>query len=157
MLKGHGSKESIHGSTSPVGVSIHPIAPQRPSRRGSRERSAPNANRRLFSEGENGRCCRPWTGSLGLPSAAYGTTGASRCCTSRQTPSFDGSAKRFRRLWARLSKPQRRRRGRPRTGAELRRLIEHMVAANPLWRAPRIHGELKILGIAISERTVSRL
>ena len=32
-----------------------------------------------------------------------------------------------------------------------------MVAANPLWRAPRIHGELEMLGIAISERTVSRL
>ena len=30
-------------------------------------------------------------------------------------------------------------------------------AANPLWRAPRIHGELKMLGTAISERTVSRL
>ena len=32
-----------------------------------------------------------------------------------------------------------------------------MAAANPLWRAPRIHGELKMLGIAISERTVSRV
>jgi transposase InsO family protein len=32
-----------------------------------------------------------------------------------------------------------------------------MVVANPLWRAPRIHGELKMLGIAISERTVSRI
>ena len=32
-----------------------------------------------------------------------------------------------------------------------------MAAANPLWRAPRIHGELKMLGIEISERTVSRL
>jgi transposase InsO family protein len=32
-----------------------------------------------------------------------------------------------------------------------------MVAANPLWRAPRVHGELKMLGIALSERTVSRL
>src|SRR5215469_6454665 len=64
---------------------------------------------------------------------------------------------RFRRFWARLSQPQRRRRGRPRTAAELRRLIAQMVAANPLWRAPRIHGELKMLGIAISERTVSRL
>lgn len=29
--------------------------------------------------------------------------------------------------------------------------------ANPLWRAPRIHGELKMLGILISERTVSRI
>ena len=64
---------------------------------------------------------------------------------------------RFRRFWARLSKPQRRRRGRPRTAAELRRLIAQMAAANPLWRAPRIHGELKMLGIALSERTVSRL
>jgi transposase InsO family protein len=32
-----------------------------------------------------------------------------------------------------------------------------MAAANPLWGAPRIHGELRTLGIAISERTVSRL
>jgi hypothetical protein len=32
-----------------------------------------------------------------------------------------------------------------------------MAAANPLWRAPRIHGELKMLGIEISERTISRL
>jgi hypothetical protein len=32
-----------------------------------------------------------------------------------------------------------------------------MVVANPLWRAPRIHGERKMLGIALSERTVSRI
>ena len=32
-----------------------------------------------------------------------------------------------------------------------------MAAANPLWGAPRIHGELLKLGIAISERTVSPL
>ncbi len=41
--------------------------------------------------------------------------------------------------------------------AEICRLIERMAAANPLWRAPRIHGELKMLGIPISERTVSRM
>jgi putative transposase len=64
---------------------------------------------------------------------------------------------RFRRFWARLSKPQRQRRGRPGTAAELRRLIEQMAAANPLWRAPRIHGELKMLAITLSERTVSRI
>jgi hypothetical protein len=46
--------------------------------------------------------------------------------------------------------PQRRLRGRPGTAAGLRRLIEQMASANPLWRAPRIHGELKMLGIAIS-------
>jgi hypothetical protein len=64
---------------------------------------------------------------------------------------------RFRRFWARLSKPQRRPQGRPATASEIRRLIERMVSANPLWRAPRIHGELKMLGIPISERTVSRV
>ena len=64
---------------------------------------------------------------------------------------------RFRRFWARLSRPDGRRRGRPSTASELRRLIQRMVVANPLWRAPRIHGELKMLGIAISERTVSRI
>jgi putative transposase len=64
---------------------------------------------------------------------------------------------RFRRFWTRLSKPHRRRAGRPATSAEMRRLIERMVAVNPLWRAPRIHDELKMLGIAISERTVSRI
>jgi len=64
---------------------------------------------------------------------------------------------RFRRFWGRLSQPQRRRRGRPTTAAEIRRLIEQMAAANPLWRAPRIHGELKMLGIAVSARNVSRI
>jgi transposase InsO family protein len=64
---------------------------------------------------------------------------------------------RFRRFWARLSKRNQRPRGRPATAGEIRRLIDGMAAANPLWRAPRIHGELKMLGIEISERTVSRL
>jgi hypothetical protein len=41
--------------------------------------------------------------------------------------------------------------------AELRALIMRMAAANPLWGAPRIHGELQKLGISIAERTVSRL
>jgi hypothetical protein len=63
---------------------------------------------------------------------------------------------RFRRFWARRSKVNQRDRGRPAT-AEIRRLIERMVAAKPLWGAPRIHGELKMLGIEISERTVSRI
>ena len=64
---------------------------------------------------------------------------------------------RFRKFWARLSRVDHRRRGRPATTVEIRRLIERMVAANPLWRAPRIHGELKMLGIPLSERTVSRV
>jgi len=31
-----------------------------------------------------------------------------------------------------------------------------MVRANPTWGAPRIHGELLLLGFAVSERTISR-
>jgi hypothetical protein len=41
--------------------------------------------------------------------------------------------------------------------AEIRRLILQMATANPLWRAPRIHGELKMLGIKVLEHTVSRI
>jgi len=47
--------------------------------------------------------------------------------------------------------------GRPRVNGDLRRLIGEMAEANPLWGAPRIHGELAKLGLAVSERTVSRL
>jgi transposase InsO family protein len=47
--------------------------------------------------------------------------------------------------------------GRPRIDAELRRLVREMADANPLWGAPRIHGELLKLGFNVSERTVSRL
>ena len=36
-------------------------------------------------------------------------------------------------------------------------LVRQMAQANPLWGAPRIHGELLKLGIGISERQVSRL
>jgi putative transposase len=64
---------------------------------------------------------------------------------------------RFRRFWARLSRPKSDRRGRPAVAAEVRRLIRQVAIANPLWRAPRIHGELKMLGVTISERTVSRI
>jgi transposase InsO family protein len=39
---------------------------------------------------------------------------------------------------------------------ELRQLIFRMVVENPTWEAPRIHGELKMLGFDISERTVLR-
>src|SRR5215471_15641726 len=63
---------------------------------------------------------------------------------------------RYRRFWARLSKPPRRP-GRPTIAGDIRQLIEQMVAANPVWRALRVHGELKMLSIVISERTVSRI
>jgi transposase InsO family protein len=62
--------------------------------------------------------------------------------------------RRFREYWTRLS---RRPAGRPPVNAEIKALIARMAAANPLWGAPRIHGELLKLGINVAERTVSRL
>jgi len=50
-----------------------------------------------------------------------------------------------------------RRLGRPPVRLEIRTLIRTLAQANPLWRAPRIHGELQKLGIEVSERTVSRV
>jgi putative transposase len=35
-------------------------------------------------------------------------------------------------------------------------LIRRMKRENPMWGAPRIHGELVLLGFEISEPTVSR-
>ncbi|MGB7847729.1 MAG: integrase core domain-containing protein [Candidatus Acidiferrum sp.] len=35
-------------------------------------------------------------------------------------------------------------------------MIFRMVAENPTWGAPRIHGELRMLGFELSERTISR-
>ena len=64
---------------------------------------------------------------------------------------------RFRKFWAHISRRKTAGRGRPPVAAEIRRLILDMATANPLWRAPRIHGELKMLGIVVSERTVSRI
>src|SRR5271154_6510417 len=49
----------------------------------------------------------------------------------------------------------RSRSGRPSVNREVRRLIREMSGANPLWGAPRIHGELLKLGIEISQATVA--
>jgi putative transposase len=64
--------------------------------------------------------------------------------------------KRFGRYWAQLSNRSART-GRPPVSSQIRTLIRTLAQANPLWRAPRIHGELKELGIEVSERTVSRI
>jgi hypothetical protein len=45
----------------------------------------------------------------------------------------------------------RRRGGRPTVPQEIRKLIREMSIANPLWGAPRIHGELLKLGIDIGQ------
>jgi len=54
----------------------------------------------------------------------------------------------FRRYWKWLSRHQSAA-GRRSVGKELRQLIFRMVAENSTWGAPRIHGELKMLGLDI--------
>ena len=49
-----------------------------------------------------------------------------------------------------------RRGGRPRIDREIRDLIGRMSKENPLWGAPRIHGELLMLGIEVAQSTVVR-
>jgi transposase InsO family protein len=46
--------------------------------------------------------------------------------------------------------------GRPKVSGELRALIGEMSRANPLWGAPRIHGELLKLGFEVAQSTVAR-
>jgi hypothetical protein len=59
----------------------------------------------------------------------------------------------FRLFWRWKS---RRRGGRPRIPPEIRKLIRDMSLANPLWGAPRIHGELLKLGIDVGQTSVAK-
>jgi transposase InsO family protein len=59
----------------------------------------------------------------------------------------------FRTYWRWKS---RSRPGRPKVRRELRELIRRMSQENPLWGAPRIHGELLKLGFEVAESTVSK-
>src|SRR3984893_19327238 len=59
----------------------------------------------------------------------------------------------FRRYWHWKS---RRRGGRPQVQTELRVLIRQMSVENPLWGAPRIHGELLKLGFEVAQSSVAK-
>jgi putative transposase len=58
------------------------------------------------------------------------------------------------RLWWRWK--SRRRTGRPSVPADVRSLIRTMSQANPLWGAPRIHGELLKLGFDVCQASVAK-
>ena len=59
----------------------------------------------------------------------------------------------FRLFWRWKS---RRRLGRPAVPAEIRQVVREMSIANPLWGAPRIHGELLKLGIDVGQTSVAK-
>jgi transposase InsO family protein len=59
----------------------------------------------------------------------------------------------FRCYWRWKSRPLG---GRPQIDTELRGLIQRMSVENPLWGAPRIHGELLKLGFEIAQSSVAK-
>jgi hypothetical protein len=60
----------------------------------------------------------------------------------------------FRLFWRWKS---RRRAGRPALAADIRILVRRISRENPLWGAPRIHGELLKFGIDVAQSTVSQV
>src|SRR5260370_13936443 len=56
----------------------------------------------------------------------------------------------FRAYWRWKSRP---RGGRPKTPLEIRQLIREISLANPLWGAPRMHGDLRKLRIEAAQPT----
>jgi transposase InsO family protein len=60
----------------------------------------------------------------------------------------------FKLVWT--WKSRRNGPGRPSVSPEVRALIRRMSTANPMWGAPRIHGELQKLGLKISQAAVSK-
>ncbi len=60
----------------------------------------------------------------------------------------------FRAFWRWRSRP--RQPGRSKIDPKLHNLIRRMVRENPTWGAPRIHAELRLLGLEVAERTISR-
>src|SRR6201981_3766720 len=59
----------------------------------------------------------------------------------------------FRRYWRWKSRAHG---GRPQIDADLRALIRRMSVDNPLWGAPRIHGELLKLGFEVSQSSIAK-
>jgi transposase InsO family protein len=59
----------------------------------------------------------------------------------------------FRHYWRWKSRPLG---GRPQIGTELRALIRLISIENPLWGAPRIHGELLKLGFDVAQSSVAK-
>ncbi len=59
----------------------------------------------------------------------------------------------FRRYWRWKSRSLG---GRPQVDAELRELIRRISLDNPLWGAPRVHGELLKLGFEVAQSSVAK-
>ena len=78
----------------------------------------------------------------------------SRLCLVQPSTVLQWHRAGFRLFWQWKSRP--RKCGRKTIASDTIHLIGQMSRANPLWGAPRIHGELLKLGVAIAQRTVAK-
>ena len=97
-----------------------------------------------------GAGCLRLTVCSGSGSTDCGRAVWTRWCWSSRPPFSEWHRQGFRLFWR-----WRSRSGRALVHREVRKLIREMSSANPLWGAPRIHGELLKLGIEISQATVA--
>jgi hypothetical protein len=103
-----------------------------------------------------GRSVRAWSGAIGgfgSRCPRCGRSGDEPCASFIPTRVVRWQRERF--VLTQLS--NRSEQGGPPLSSHIRTLIRTLAEANPLWCASRIHGELKKLGIEVSERTVSRI
>jgi hypothetical protein len=78
----------------------------------------------------------------------------SRLCLVQPSTVIQWHRAGLRLFWRWKSRP--RTIGRTAISPDIIRLIREMSRANPLWGAPRIHGELLKLGLVVSQRTVAK-
>ena len=105
----------------------------------------------FVANGRVGPCCLRSTACSGSGSIDYDRAVWTPWCWSSRPPSSNVIAKASACFWR-----WRSRSGRSSADRKIRKLIREMSSANPLWGAPRIHGELLKLGIEISQATVAK-
>jgi hypothetical protein len=97
--------------------------------------------------------CEPKTWLCGISSILCGRVRQGGCGLGVLIGFSSSGSTGFRPFWRWKS---RARPGRPRLPAKARNLIRQVSLANPLWGAPRIHGELLKVGIDVAQSTVAK-
>ena len=136
-------------------ASTPPVPLRRPPPARPREPRLAPAARRVQANGDPAQAAHGLIASSGSGWPGSGPAGGRPSSSCRPTPSCGGSgaASASTGPGSPAGPPGAARPSTPRSRA----LVRRMAAANPLWGAPRIHGELLKLGIDVAERTVSRL
>jgi putative transposase len=156
VITGAGRRvNSAFGGLSILGDFIDLAVRKRPARGRAGKRRSSTADRRLQTEAKASRLARRDRWFWIALSVAWKDWRRALCIVQPDTV-VGWQRECFHWFWANLSKRSATA-GRPPVSPEVRTLIRTLAQSTPLWRAPRIHGELQKLGIEVSERTLSRL